>query len=71
MSPRFTAAAGSPDFGALDLLSVDIDGNDLAIAKAAIDAWSPKIVIGEYNAKFPYPMQQEVQLRPAASLGGG
>jgi hypothetical protein len=57
-------AAGSPDLGALDLLSVDVDGNDLAIAEAAITAWSPKIVIGEYNAKFPYPIQQEVRYNP-------
>ena len=57
-------AAGSPDFGALDLLSVDVDGNDLAIADAAIMAWSPKIIVGEYNAKFPYPMQQEVTYNP-------
>jgi len=57
-------AAGSPDFGALDLLSVDIDGNDLAITEAAIKAWSPKIIIGEYNAKFPFPMQQEVRYDP-------
>jgi hypothetical protein len=57
-------AAGSPDFGTLDLLSVDVDGNDLAIAEAAIRAWSPKIIIGEYNAKFPYPMQQEVRYDP-------
>jgi hypothetical protein len=56
--------AGSPDFGTLDLLSVDVDGNDLAIAEAAITAWSPTIVIGEYNAKFPYPMQQEVRYDP-------
>jgi hypothetical protein len=59
-----TTSAGSPDFGALDLLSVDVDGNDLAIAEAAIRAWSPKIVIGEYNAKFPYPLQQEVRYDP-------
>jgi hypothetical protein len=59
-----TVAVGSPDFGALDLLSVDVDGNDLAIAEAAIRAWSPKVVIGEYNAKFPYPMQQEVRYDP-------
>jgi hypothetical protein len=58
------AAAGSPDFGALDLLSVDVDGNDLAIAVAAIEAWSPKIVIGEYNAKFPPPLQVEVAYDP-------
>lgn len=58
------AAAGLPDLAPLDLLSVDVDGNDLAIAEAGIGAWSPKIVIGEYNAKFPYPMQQEVQYNP-------
>ncbi len=58
------AAAGSPDFGSLDLISVDVDGNDLAIAEAAIGAWSPKIVVGEYNAKFPYPLQQEVRYDP-------
>lgn len=58
------AAAGSPDFGPLDLFSVDVDGNDLAIAEAAIGTWSPKIVIGEYNAKFPYPLQQEVEYQP-------
>lgn len=57
-------AAGSPDFGALDLLSVDVDGNDLAITEAAVRAWSPKIIIGEYNAKFPYPIQQEVSYDP-------
>jgi hypothetical protein len=57
-------AAGSPDFGTLDLLSVDVDGNDLAIAEAVIRAWSPKIIIGEYNAKFPYPMRQEVRYDP-------
>jgi hypothetical protein len=57
-------AAGSPDFGALDLLSVDVDGNDLAIAEAAIKVWSPKIIIAEYNAKFPYPLAQEVRYNP-------
>ena len=56
--------AGVADLGELDLLSVDIDGNDLAVAEAAIKAWSPKIVIGEYNAKFPYPLQQEVIYDP-------
>ena len=64
------AAVGSLDFGALDLFSVDVDGNDLAIAKAAIDAWSPKIVIGEYNAKFPYPLQQEVHYDPLHRWAG-
>ena len=53
-----------PTSASSDLLSVDVDGNDLAIAEAAIKAWSPKIVIGEYNAKFPYPLQQEVAYDP-------
>jgi hypothetical protein len=63
-------AAGSPDFGTLDLLSVDVDGNDLAIAEAVIRAWSPKIIIGEYNAKFPYPVQQEVRYDPQHRWAG-
>ncbi|MEP6607100.1 MAG: hypothetical protein ABJA83_00295 [Burkholderiaceae bacterium] len=49
---------------ALDLLSIDIDGNDLAIARAAIASLHPKIVVGEYNAKFPYPMVVEVAYVP-------
>jgi hypothetical protein len=59
-----TGLPGLPDFGPLDLLSVDVDGNDLVIAEAAIEAWSPKIVVGEYNAKFPYPVVQEVRYDP-------
>lgn len=58
------AAAGSPDFGEVDMLSVDVDGNDLAIALAAIKAWVPKIIIGEYNAKFRYPTKVEVAYEP-------
>jgi len=53
-------AVGKPTFGALDLLSVDIDGNDLAVARAAVDAWAPKILVAEYNAKFPWPLCTEV-----------
>jgi hypothetical protein len=40
--------------GRVDLLSVDVDGNDLPIAQAAVEALSPRIVVIEYNAKFPY-----------------
>jgi hypothetical protein len=42
------------DLGGVDLLSVDIDGNDLDVALACTTAWRPKILIVEYNAKFPY-----------------
>lgn len=64
------AAADLPDLGTLDLLSVDVDGNDLAIAEAAIDAWSPKIVVGEYNAKFPPPLRLEVAYDPQHRWAG-
>jgi len=57
---QITSAAGNPPFGDLDLLSVDIDGNDLAVAEAATRAWAPKILIGDYNAKVPYPLCAEV-----------
>jgi len=56
--------------GALDVLSVDVDGNDLAIAQAAIAAFSPKIVIVEYNAKFPYPMSLSVTYDPRRTWQG-
>ena len=42
--------------GPLDVLSVDVDGNDLPIAQTAINALSPALVVGEYNAKFRFPM---------------
>lgn len=48
----------------LDLFSVDVDGNDLAIALSAIVAWSPKIIVGEYNAKFPYSVVAAVAYDP-------
>jgi hypothetical protein len=63
------AAAGSPDIGELDVFSVDVDGNDLAIALAAISTWSPKIIVGEYNAKFRYPIRAEVAYDPLHRWG--
>lgn len=38
--------------GEIDLLSIDIDGNDYHVFKA-IDVINPRVVIVEYNAKFP------------------
>jgi hypothetical protein len=36
----------------LDLLSIDIDGNDLHVLRA-IQSISPRVIVAEYNAKFP------------------
>ena len=49
----------------VDLLSVDIDGNDLPVALAATEAMSAKVLVVEYNAKFPYPIVQCMKYDPA------
>jgi len=40
----------------IDLLSIDIDGNDYHIL-SAITCIKPRVIVIEYNAKFPPPMQ--------------
>jgi len=42
--------------GAIDLLSIDIDGNDYWVWKA-INCIQPRVVVIEYNAKFPPPCE--------------
>lgn len=39
----------------IDLLSIDIDGNDVHVFQA-ITCFKPRVVILEYNAKFPPPV---------------
>ena len=41
--------------GDLDLLSIDIDGNDIYILQA-LTVVKPRVIIVEYNGKFPPPM---------------
>ena len=41
--------------GEIDLISIDIDGNDIYIL-ANLEVISPRVVVIEYNAKFPPPM---------------
>jgi len=45
-------AAGA---GELDLLSIDIDGNDYHVLEA-VRAVRPRVLVVEYNSKFPPPM---------------
>jgi hypothetical protein len=42
--------------GDIDLLSIDIDGNDYWVWKA-IDCVQPRVVAIEFNAKFPPPVE--------------
>jgi len=39
-------------YGSVDLLSVDIDGNDAHVLAAALKFLDPRVIVVEYNAKF-------------------
>ena len=45
----------------VDVLSVDLDGNDLYFTEALLNVLHPKLVIVEYNAKFPPPARWSVE----------
>ena len=49
--------------GEIDLLSIDIDGNDYWIWEK-IDCIKPRVVIIEYNAKFPPPCEWVMEYNP-------
>lgn len=48
----------------LDLLSVDIDGNDLHVLQRILTAVRPRVIISEYNGKFPPPLILTVDYNP-------
>jgi len=41
----------------VDVFSVDIDGNDLHVTVSALARFRPKLLVVEYNAKFPPPIR--------------
>jgi len=49
--------------GEIDLLSIDIDGNDIYILEA-INVVQPRVIIVEYNGKFPPPMSIAQRYNP-------
>ena len=49
--------------GEIDLLSIDIDGNDIHIFDS-IEVVSPRVIIIEYNGKFPPPMNVAQRYNP-------
>ena len=53
----------------LDLLSIDIDGNDYFVWEA-ITAIEPRVVVIEYNSKFPPPMRWTIRYDPAHEWDG-
>ena len=50
--------------GELDLLSIDIDGNDIYILRS-IDVVRPRVITIEYNGKFPPPMNLAQRYNPS------
>lgn len=53
----------------LDLLSIDIDGNDYHVWEA-ITSVEPRVVVIEYNAKFRPPMRWVMDYNPAHQWDG-
>ncbi len=41
--------------GEIDLISIDVDGNDIYLLEA-LNVVNPRVIVIEYNAKFPPPL---------------
>lgn len=56
--------------GEIDLLSIDIDGNDIHLLEA-LTVVSPRVVVIEYNGKFPPPLSIAQAYDPGYRWHGG
>lgn len=63
---RWTARLG----GSIDLLSLDIDGNDSAVLDRVLTVTQPRVLVLEYNGKFPPPLKLSVAYNPNHSWEG-
>jgi hypothetical protein len=63
------AGARVASAGELDLLSIDIDGNDYHVLKA-IRSVRPRVIVIEYNGKFPPPIDLVLPYNPAHRWDG-
>jgi hypothetical protein len=59
---NITGLIDAARLGDIDLLSIDIDGNDYWIWEAV--SLKPKVLVIEYNAKFPPPTKWVMQYNP-------
>lgn len=50
--------------GEIDLLSIDIDGNDYHVCRE-ISVVMPRVIVAEYNASFPPPLEWVKPYEPA------
>ena len=59
------AALGQPTLDAVDMLSVDLDGNDIYVLDALLRAGArPRLLAVEYNGKFPPPLRWQIAYDP-------
>lgn len=56
--------------GPCDLFSIDIDGNDAVILGEVAKIISPKVIVAEYNGKFPPPLVTTVAYNATHSWTG-
>ena len=49
--------------GRIDLLSIDIDGNELYLLNKLSEI-KPRVIIVEYNSKFPPPIKKTIKYSP-------
>jgi hypothetical protein len=56
--------------GAVDLLSLDIDGNDAAVLEKILAVTQPAVLVLEYNGKYPPPLKLSVTYNPTHSWKG-
>jgi hypothetical protein len=57
---------------AVNLVSMDLDGNDLHFVRAILESGcAPELFIVEYNAKFPPPIRFSIDYDPAYTWQGG
>lgn len=56
--------------GEVDLLSLDIDGNDAAVLERVLTVMHPRLLVLEYNGKYPPPLKLSVAYNPSHSWEG-
>jgi hypothetical protein len=69
LASGMAALGRAPSEREIDFLSMDIDGDDLAVLEA-IQAVRPRVICAEYNPRFRPPVSLEVSRRRDASWTG-
>ena len=52
-----------------DLLSIDIDGNDIWVLEKILGAYSPRVIINEFNGCIPVGVSKAIKYNPSHSWG--